>query len=53
MYYPTVGIPVDVKHIEINPYYVVGEKYISAVAHGAGCFPVFLPAMDSGEQLNR
>ena len=51
MYYPTVGIPVDVKHIEINPYHVVGEKYINAIAHGSGCFPVLLPAMEKGEQL--
>ena len=35
---PTVGIPVDVKQIGIHPFHVVGEKYIDAVARGAGCF---------------
>lgn len=51
MIYPVVGIPVDVKLMEGNPFHVVGEKYINAVAHGAGCYPVLLPAMGEGAQL--
>ncbi len=48
---PVVGIAVDVKKIGIHPYHVVGEKYIDAVARGAGCFPVLLPAMGEGQDL--
>ncbi len=49
--YPIVGIPVDVKELEGNPFHVVGEKYINAIAHGCNCFPILLPAMGKGRQL--
>lgn len=48
---PIVGIPVDVKQVGIHPYHVVGEKYIDAVARGADCFPLLLPAMGAGQDL--
>lgn len=34
---PFVGIAADILDIGINPYSVVGEKYIDAVALGTGC----------------
>lgn len=49
--YPQVGIAVDVKHFEDNPFHVVGEKYINAIAHGSRSYPVLLPAMGRGSQL--
>lgn len=49
--YPVVGIAVDVKSIEGNPFHAVGEKYINAIAHGCRCYPVLLPAMGKGSQL--
>jgi len=49
--YPQVGIAVDVKNFEGNPFHVVGEKYINAIAHGCQCYPVLLPAMGKGSQL--
>lgn len=49
--YPQVGIAVDVKYFENNPFHVVGEKYINAVAHGCRSYPVLLPAMGQGTQL--
>ena len=49
--YPQVGIAVDIKYFEDNPFHVVGEKYINAIAHGCQCYPVLLPAMGKGSQL--
>ena len=48
---PIVAIPCDVKPIGLHPYHVVGEKYIEAVAHGANCTPVLLPALGGGRDL--
>jgi putative glutamine amidotransferase len=48
---PIVVVPCDVKSIGLHPYHVVGEKYIEAVAHGAGCTPVLLPALGAGKDL--
>ena len=49
--YPQVGIAVDVKYFEGNPFHVVGEKYINAIAHGCKSYPLLLPAMGKGSQL--
>ena len=49
--YPQVGIAVDVKYFEDNPFHVVGEKYINAIANGCHCYPLLLPAMGKGSQL--
>ena len=48
---PLIGIPVDVKQLEGKPFHTVGEKYINAVAHGANGFPLLIPAISKGEQL--
>ena len=48
---PFIGLPADVKTLEGKPFHSVGEKYINAVAHGAKCFPLLMPAIADGEQL--
>ena len=48
---PLIGIPVDVKQLENKPFHTVGEKYINAVAHGSNGFPMLIPAITKGEQL--
>ncbi|PID45785.1 MAG: peptidase C26 [Proteobacteria bacterium] len=48
---PYIGIPADVKSVEAKPFHCVGEKYINAVAHGAKGFPLLIPAIAAGEQL--
>ncbi len=48
---PLVGIPADVREIGIHPFHAVGEKYIDAVAHGSGVFPVLIPAFGEGKDL--
>lgn len=49
---PLVAIPCDVKQVGIHPFHAVGEKYINAVAHGAGCMPVLVPAFGAGRDLH-
>lgn len=48
---PLIGIPCDVTRFGLNPFHGVGEKYINAVAHGAGVFPMLIPAQGPGEDL--
>ena len=48
---PVVGIPTDVIRNGLHPAHAVGEKYINALAHGAGVMPVLLPAFGEGEDL--
>lgn len=48
---PLVLIPCDVKQVGIHPFHCVGEKYINAVAHGAGVWPLLVPAFGAGEDL--
>jgi putative glutamine amidotransferase len=48
---PVIGIVADVKQIGPHPFHAVGEKYINAVAHGAGAIPILLPATAAGEDL--
>ncbi len=48
---PLVGIPCDVNLVGLHPFHGVGEKYIHAVAHGAGVCPVLIPAQGSGQDL--
>ena len=48
---PLVGIPTDIREIGIHPFHAVGEKYINAVAHGSGAFPVLIPAFGEGRDL--
>lgn len=48
---PLVGIPADVREIGIHPFHAAGEKYINAVAHGAGALPLLIPAFGAGRDL--
>lgn len=42
---PVVGIPADYNTVGGHPSYTVGEKYLDAVATGAGAIPTILPAV--------
>jgi putative glutamine amidotransferase len=44
---PLIGIPVDVRKLDDQPFHVVGEKYITAVADAAGGIPLLIPALDN------
>jgi putative glutamine amidotransferase len=46
-----VLIPCDVKEVGIHPFHCVGEKYINAVAHGAGAWALLMPAFGAGTDL--
>ncbi|MFQ5959581.1 MAG: gamma-glutamyl-gamma-aminobutyrate hydrolase family protein [Alphaproteobacteria bacterium] len=48
---PLIGVPADVREVGIHPFHGVGEKYINAVAHGAGALPLLLPAFGPGRDL--
>lgn len=48
---PVVLIACDVKAIGLHAFHCVGEKYIDAVAHGAGVWPLLLPAFGDGTDL--
>ena len=54
---PIVGLPACEKFIAPHPFYAVGEKYIRAVAEGAGALPFMLPPLadwyDSEDLLAR
>jgi len=43
---PVIGIPADRRIIEPHPFHVVGEKYIEAVASGAGGLPLLVPVLE-------
>jgi len=42
---PLIGIPVDVRRLDDQPFHVVGEKYITAIADAAGGLPLLIPAL--------
>lgn len=48
---PLIGIVCDVKEIGIMHYHTVAQKYIDAVAHGAGAMPLLIPAQGEGPDL--
>ena len=48
---PLVGVPADVREVGIHPHHAVGEKYINAIAHASGVFPVSIPAFGEGRDL--
>jgi putative glutamine amidotransferase len=48
---PVVAIPCDTFLRGPYPFHGVGEKYVNAVAHGAGVLPVLLPALGAGLDL--
>lgn len=45
---PLVGVVADVKQVGLHPFHVVGEKYMAALAYGAGVLPVALPPVAAG-----
>lgn len=48
---PMVGIPACVKTIPPHPYHATGEKYITAVAAGAGALPMLIPPLGDWHDL--
>ena len=48
---PIVGIACDVIKNGLHQFHGAGEKYINAVAHGAGAMPVLLPAFGEGTDM--
>lgn len=54
---PVVGIPCCTRQIGLHPFHIVGDKYIRAVADGAGAVPLLIPALgdwhDVDDLLNR
>jgi len=54
---PLIALPACVRQIGINPFHVVGDKYIRAVSDAAGGYPLVLPALggalDRGDTLAR
>ncbi|MDP2622143.1 MAG: gamma-glutamyl-gamma-aminobutyrate hydrolase family protein [Hyphomicrobiales bacterium] len=40
---PLVGVVSDIRAIDGHSYHLAGEKYMAALAHGAGVLPVILP----------
>lgn len=49
---PVVGIVCDVIKNGANGFHGAGEKYINAIAHGAGAIPILIPAHVDGEDLD-
>ena len=42
---PLIGIPVDVRRLDDQPFHAVGEKYITAIADAAAGLPLLIPAL--------
>lgn len=42
---PLIGLPVDVRRLDDQPFHVVGEKYITAISDAAGGLPMLIPAL--------
>lgn len=42
---PVIGISADRRMIGHHPFHMAGEKYLTAIAEGAGGIPVLLPAL--------
>jgi putative glutamine amidotransferase len=49
---PLIGIPADRRILGLHPFHCVGEKYINAVAEGAGGIPVLIPSLGDGLDLD-
>ena len=48
---PKVGIVCDVIQFGLNQFHGAGEKYINAIAHGAGAIPILLPSFGNGYDI--
>ncbi len=42
---PLIGVISDRRQLGHHPFHIVGEKYLTAVVHGAGGYPVALPVL--------
>jgi putative glutamine amidotransferase len=42
---PLIGVPACVKEIDHMPFHAAGDKYVRAVAEGAGGMPLVIPAL--------
>jgi putative glutamine amidotransferase len=42
---PLIGLPVDVRRLDDQPFHVVGEKYITAITDAASGLPLLIPAL--------
>lgn len=49
---PLIGIPADRRILGPHPFHCVGEKYITAVAEGAGAIPVLIPSLGEETDLD-
>jgi len=49
---PVVGLPACMRMGEHTQFHGVGEKYVTAVAEGAGAMPVLLPAIGEREDMD-
>jgi putative glutamine amidotransferase len=49
---PLIGIPADRRLVGKHYFHMVGEKYIKAIAAGAGAMPVLVPALGSELDLS-
>src|SRR5215831_11069623 len=49
---PIIGIPADRRTLGHHPFHCVGEKYISALAEGAGAIPVLIPSLGPGLDID-
>lgn len=45
---PLIGVSACVRRVNGHPYHAVVEKYLQAVADGAGAMPLMIPALGSG-----
>lgn len=43
---PLIGVIADRRMVGVHPFHMAGEKYLSAVAQGAGGIPLVIPALD-------
>ncbi|MGH6930586.1 MAG: gamma-glutamyl-gamma-aminobutyrate hydrolase family protein [Dongiaceae bacterium] len=42
---PLIGVPVDVRRLDEQPFHMVGEKYITAISDAAYGLPMLIPAL--------
>jgi putative glutamine amidotransferase len=48
---PLVGVVSDRRMVGVHPFHMVGEKYLKAIADGAGAWPVALPSLDGAFEV--
>ncbi|NQD96082.1 gamma-glutamyl-gamma-aminobutyrate hydrolase family protein [Pseudomonas sp. CrR25] len=48
---PLIGVTACTKQVGLHPYHITGDKYVRAVAVGAGGLPLIIPAL--GELIDR